>query len=432
MSSHEKVVRAHINTFLRDADACIAKAQQPDAGNPTAHYDKALALLKSARQWEKNTTLLDALDKRIAAVSLQCSAQPRHPTVVAAGPPKAAPPKDASGSPPSSEPPAVDDAGDVISDDKWIMKGACNVQFDDIAGLANVKRMIKDALVLSRQYPMLYAETPPVRGIMLYGPSGTGKTQLVRAMATEMKWTVLTADSAEIFSRWQGDSEKAMKSLFAAARRRKPCIVFIDEADGILGESSGNDKSGGDSKARVRDQFQTVMDGIETDANERDMVVVIATNYPWRLPPAVKRRFQKQIEIPLPDAEGRAALVAIALRGRTHALSEADVATVVAATERYSGADIQRVAGEAFMRPIHRVQQATHFVQRDDGLWTPCDADTPEAVERSWTAFTDAELARQPVTVADWLDCLQLIKPTNEPAMLATYEDYTRKLGARY
>ena len=312
------------------------------------------------------------------------------------------------------------------------MSGSPGVRFADIAGLDEVKRMISDALVLPQQYPTLYAETDPVRGIILYGPSGTGKTHIVRAIATEMEWTFLTADASQMFSRWQGDSEKAMKSLFETARAHKPCIVFLDEAVAILGKT--DDKSGSDSKVRVMRQFLQEMDGIRTNKKERGMVVVIATNHPWAFEDATKRRFEKQIEIPLPDDAGRRAMIGLTLRGRTHTISDDDVAELAGRLEGYSGADIQKLASEAFIRPIHRVQSAKFFRPAENGRWLPCDADDEGATEREWRSMTDAEIALPPATAEDWRECLRLglVKPSNSTEMVARYANYTRAAGTRY
>ena len=305
-----------------------------------------------------------------------------------------------------------------------------NVRFSDIAGLEQVKLMIDDALVKPQRYPTLYRDIPPVRGILFYGPSGTGKTQLVRAMATEMDYTFMTVDSSQIFSKWVGDSEKAMRDVFSAARTRAPCILFIDEVDSILGEKSGNSGGSSESTDRVNKQFLTEMDGIRSP--NAKMVVVAATNSPETLAANVLRRFQKTIEIPLPDAEARRVLVEIVLRKSRHMLGEEDVAAVAAATEGFSGSDMHKLAGEAMRQPIMRVRNATHFACVGEGRWAPCGSEALGAMEKRWDDLADEEIEPMPVTVNDFLECLALVKPSNTPESLAKYAAFTKKLGTKY
>jgi SpoVK/Ycf46/Vps4 family AAA+-type ATPase len=413
------------------AKAAIAEAQAAHAqGNgrlAAQKYESALRIFHRAREWEKDPTRLKSLDARIAELTT------RHVPVHLSNPapPTQAPP------PPQADAPKGDEAGAPADDEgeRWIMRGSPNVRLDDIAGLDDAKRAFMDAMVYMRSHPSLYRNTMSVRGFMLYGPSGTGKTQLVRALATEMKWTMLTVNPSQIFNEWLGKSEKEVDSLFQTARRHKPCIVFIDEADGILGDGGGggSDRGGGDAARRVRTTFQTQIDGITTNQDERDMIIVIATNYPWMFSDAMRRRFPKHIHIPLPDKEGRAALINILLRGRTHALTPEDVDGVADATERMSGADMKQLASEVFMCPVHRVQAATHFVQRDEH-WVPCDPDEPDAVERDWRTLTDTEIACPPITAADWHDCLRrgAARPTNTPEMLARYAAYASEASKKH
>ena len=121
------------------------------------------------------------------------------------------------------------------------------------------------------------------------------------------------------------------------------------------------------------------------------------------------------------------------LRGRLHVLAEDDMAAVAHATAGMSGADLKRLAGEVLMCPIRRVQQATHFAQDPaTALWHPCAPSADGAVERPWTTLTDDELAPQPVTAADWHDCIRLglVKPSNSREMIARYAAYTAETGA--
>lgn len=162
-----------------------------------------------------------------------------------------------------------------------------NVKWTDVSGLEAAKEGLKEAVVLPIRFPQLFDEVrQPWRGILLYGPPGTGKSFLAKACATECEGTFFSISSSDLVSKWMGESEKLIKQLFKMARDKKPSIIFIDEVDSLCGSRSEGEN---DSSRRIKTEFLVQMQGV---GNSMDGVLVLgATNVPWELDNAIRRRF---------------------------------------------------------------------------------------------------------------------------------------------
>jgi vacuolar protein-sorting-associated protein 4 len=194
-----------------------------------------------------------------------------------------------------------------------------NVKWDDVAGLENAKESLKEAVILPIKFPHLFTgKRTPWRGILMYGPPGTGKSYLAKAVATEAKSTFFAVSSSDLVSKWMGESERyvvflrqdsssdslsmirLVKQLFQMAREQKPSIIFIDEVDSLCG-TRGEGES--EASRRIKTEFLVQMNGVGND--DTGVLVLGATNIPWALDNAIKRRFEKRIYIPLPGPEAR-------------------------------------------------------------------------------------------------------------------------------
>jgi len=177
-----------------------------------------------------------------------------------------------------------------------------NVKWEDIAGLDAAKEALKEAVILPIKFPQLFsgAGRAPWSGIMLYGPPGTGKSYLAKAVATEADATFLSVSSADLTSKWLGESEKLVKILFESAREQRPSIIFIDEIDSIATARSDSES---ESSRRIKTELLVQMDGLGNTME--GLLVLVATNLPWAIDSAVRRRCQKRIYIPLPDERAR-------------------------------------------------------------------------------------------------------------------------------
>ncbi|KAI0040024.1 AAA-domain-containing protein [Auriscalpium vulgare] len=308
-----------------------------------------------------------------------------------------------------------------------------NVRWDDVAGLEIAKEALKEAVILPIKFPHLFTgKRTPWRGILLYGPPGTGKSYLAKAVATEAKSTFFSVSSSDLVSKWQGDSERLVKNLFQMARESKPAIIFIDEVDSLAGTRSEGESDG---TRRIKTEFLVQMNGVGHD--DTGVLVLGATNIPWQLDPAIKRRFEKRIYIPLPGIEARKTMFKLHVGGTPCELSEKDFRTLASMSEGYSGSDIAVVVRDALMQPVRKVLAATHFkpvqVPLPDGLeaikWTPCSPGDSDGVEKTWTDIESDELQEPPLRYADFVKSLESVRPTVNEEDIRKHEEWTKDSG---
>lgn len=157
--------------------------------------------------------------------------------------------------------------------------------------MEQAKAALKEAVILPIQFPSMFeGKVKPWKGILLYGPPGTGKSYLAKACATESECTFYNVSSADLVSKWQGESERLVKALFTLARKTKPSIIFIDEIDSMCG-ARGEGES--DATKRIKTEFLVQMQGVGSE--DKGLLVLGATNLPWSLDSAIRRRFEKRI-----------------------------------------------------------------------------------------------------------------------------------------
>ena len=209
-----------------------------------------------------------------------------------------------------------------------------NVKWSDVAGLDKAKSILKETVILPIRFPQLFTgKRAPWKGILLYGPPGTGKSYLAKAVATEAGASCfLSVTSADLVSKFQGESERLVKNLFQLARSKKPSIIFIDEIDSLTSSRSDNEN---DSTRRIKTEFLVQMQGVGK-AND-GILVLGATNTPWSLDSLIRRRFEKRVYIPLPDQTAREIMFQIHIGNTPHLLQPRDFKVLAKKTQGYSG-----------------------------------------------------------------------------------------------
>ena len=226
-----------------------------------------------------------------------------------------------------------------------------------------------------------------------------------------------------------------VKGLFESAREKKPAIIFIDEVDSLCSARSDSEN---DATRRIKTEFLVQMQGVGVDND--GILVLGATNIPWGLDAAIRRRFEKRIYIPLPETAARRRMFEIHIGDTPTLLSSQDYNNLGSKTDGYSGADIGIVVREALMMPIRKVQSATHFkISRGpspndpdvivDDLLTPCSPGDRGAKEMSWMEVPGDKLLEPKVTVADFLKSLQNTRPTVNADDLKRFEEFTADFG---
>ncbi|ELK35398.1 Katanin p60 ATPase-containing subunit A1 [Myotis davidii] len=339
-----------------------------------------------------------------------------------------------------------------------------NVRWDDIADLVEAKKLLKEAVVLPMWMPEFFKGIrrpwkgvlmvgPPgtgktllakavateckttffnvssstltskyrgeseklVRllfemGVLMVGPPGTGKTLLAKAVATECKTTFFNVSSSTLTSKYRGESEKLVRLLFEMARFYSPATIFIDEIDSICSRRGTSEEH--EASRRVKAELLVQMDGVggasENDDPSKMVMVLAATNFPWDIDEALRRRLEKRIYIPLPSAKGREELLRISLR-ELELADDVDLARIAENMEGYSGADITNVCRDASLMAMRR---------RIEGL-------TPEEIRN-----LSREEMHMPTTMEDFEMALKKVSKSVSAADIERYEKWILEFGS--
>ncbi|KAE8688936.1 elongation factor 1-delta-like [Hibiscus syriacus] len=228
------------------------------------------------------------------------------------------------------------------------------VTFDDIGALENVKDTLKELVMLPLQRPELFCKgqlTKPCKGILLFGPPGTGKTMLAKAVATEAGANFINISMSSITSKWFGEGEKYVKAVFSLASKIAPSVVFVDEVDSMLGRRENPGEH--EAMRKMKNEFMVNWDGLRTKDTER-VLVLAATNRPFDLDEAVIRRLPRRLMVNLPDAANRAKILKVIL-AKEDLSPDVDFDAIASLTDGYSGSDLKNLCVTAAHRPIKEI-----------------------------------------------------------------------------
>ncbi|XP_064200064.1 ATPase family gene 2 protein homolog A isoform X2 [Anguilla rostrata] len=234
--------------------------------------------------------------------------------------------------------------------------GESRVTYAMIGGLSAQLGAIRETIELPLKHPEIFRSygIPPPRGVLLYGPPGTGKTMIGRAIANEVGAHMIVINGPEIMSKFYGETEARLRQIFAEAAQRQPAVIFIDELDALCPKREGAQN---EVEKRVVASLLTLMDGIGSEGHSGQLIVLGATNRPHALDPALRRpgRFDKELEVGVPSAEGRADILRKQLSAMPCEVTPEQLMALADAAHGYVGADLAAICKEAGLHALRRV-----------------------------------------------------------------------------
>ncbi|TKY46389.1 Fidgetin protein 1 [Spatholobus suberectus] len=285
-----------------------------------------------------------------------------------------------------------------------IMDRDPNVRWNDIAGLEHAKKCVYEMVIFPLQRPDIFQGCrSPGRGLLLFGPPGTGKTMIGKAIAGEAKATFFYISASSLTSKWIGEGEKLVRALFGVASCRQPAVIFVDEIDSLLSQRKSDGEH--ESSRRLKTQFLIEMEGF--DSGSEQILLIGATNRPQELDEAARRRLTKRLYIPLPSSEARAWIVRNLLeKDGLFKLSNKEMDIICNLTEGYSGSDVKNLVKDASMGPLREALR--------------------QGIEITKLKMEDM----RPVTLQDFENSLQQVRPSVSPNELGTYDQWNKQFGS--
>lgn len=279
-----------------------------------------------------------------------------------------------------------------------------NVRWNDIAGLEHAKKCVTEMVIWPLLRPDIFRGCrSPGRGLLLFGPPGTGKTMVGKAIAGEAKATFFYISASSLTSKWIGEGEKLVRALFAVASCRQPAVIFVDEIDSLLSQRKSDGEH--ESSRRLKTQFLIEMEGFDT-GNEQ-ILLIGATNRPQELDEAARRRLTKRLYIPLPSSEARAWIMRNLLeKDGLFMLSEEETSAICKLTEGYSGSDMKNLVKDASMGPLREALQS--------------------GIEITKLSKEDM----RPVMLKDFENAMQEVRPSVSSSELRTFEEWNMQFGS--
>lgn len=234
-----------------------------------------------------------------------------------------------------------------------ILCSALNLEWNDVVGLELVKKNINEIVLWPMQRPDIFKGLRgPPKGLLLFGPPGTGKTMIGKCIASQVQATFFSISASSLTSKWVGEGEKMVRALFYLSRKMQPSVIFVDEIDSLLSQRSENENEG---SRRIKTEFLVQFDGVGT-TNEDRILLIGATNRPQEIDEAARRRLVKRIYVPLPEKVARKSMIKNLLGEYNNTLGEEELNTIAAETDGYSGSDVFNLCREASLEPLREIK----------------------------------------------------------------------------
>lgn len=245
---------------------------------------------------------------------------------------------------------------------KEILETNLDVKWEDIVGLEDVKKAINEIVLWPMMRPDIFTGLRgPPKGLLLFGPPGTGKTMIGKCIASQCKATFFSISASSLTSKWVGEGEKMVRALFYLGRKMSPSVIFIDEIDSLLSQRSDNENEG---SRRIKTEFLVQFDGASVDDKDR-ILVIGATNRPQEIDEAARRRLVKRIYVALPEFESRKTMINHLMKSYLHCLDDRNLNEISELTDGYSGSDIFNLCREASMEPLREITDIYSFNPSD-------------------------------------------------------------------
>ncbi|KAE9453440.1 hypothetical protein C3L33_14612, partial [Rhododendron williamsianum] len=294
-----------------------------------------------------------------------------------------------------------------------VLDSTPGVTWDDVAGLTEAKRLLEEAVVLPLWMPEYFQGIRrPWKGILMFGPPGTGKTLLAKAVATECGTTFFNVSSATLASKWRGESERMVRCLFDLARAYAPSTIFIDEIDSLCNSRGASGEH--ESSRRVKSELLVQVDGVSNTSTNEDgsrkiVMVLAATNFPWDIDEALRRRLEKRIYIPLPNSESRKELIRINLR-TVEVMWFCYMDEIARRTEGYSGDDLTNVCRDASL----------------NGMRRKIAGKTRDEIK----SMSKDDISKDPVAMCDFEEAISKVQPSVSSADIERHEKWFSEFGS--
>lgn len=282
---------------------------------------------------------------------------------------------------------------------KEILETSINISWDDIVGLENVKKAIKEIVLWPMMRPDIFTGLRgPPKGLLLFGPPGTGKTMIGKCIASQCKATFFSISASSLTSKWVGEGEKMVRALFYLARKMSPSVIFIDEIDSLLSQRSDNENEG---SRRIKTEFLVQFDGASVTDTDR-ILIIGATNRPHEIDDAARRRLVKRIYVPLPEHESRKKMIRQLVGSYLNKLNDDDINEIAKLVDGYSGSDIFNLCREASLEPLREIEDINNFKSEET----------------------------RPISINDFVKAMKQIRKSVSPKDLSAYHEWNELFGS--